>query len=103
MLSAQFEAYLTDDLWLRLAGQANAMGRRLADGLAGIAGVSQSHSVDANMMFPTWAAGGHARLLAAGARYSSWGLPDGREGARLVTSWNTTNAHVDEFLAALRG
>jgi threonine aldolase len=103
MLSAQFEAYLTDGLWLRLAGQANAMGRRLAEGLAGIAGVTQKHAVDANMMFPEWAAGGHARLKAAGARYYDWALPDGREGARLVTSWNTTEAHVEGFLAALTG
>jgi threonine aldolase len=102
VLSAQFEAYLTDGLWLHLAGQANAMGRRLAEGLVGISGVSQKHPVDANMMFPEWAAGGHARLEAAGARYYSWGLPDGREGARLVTSWNTTEAHVDGFLEALR-
>ncbi len=102
MLSAQFEAYLTDGLWLRLAGQANAMGRRLADGLADIAGVTQKHSVDANMMFPEWEKGGHARLKAADARYYAWGLPDGREGARLVTSWNTTEAHVDGFLAALQ-
>jgi threonine aldolase len=102
MLSAQFEAYLTDGLWLRLAGQANRMGQRLAAGLADMDGVSQKHSVDANMMFPEWPAGGHARLQAAGARYYSWGLPDGREGARLVTSWNTTEAHVDDFIAALR-
>ena len=101
MLSAQMEAYLTDGLWLRLAGQANAMGKRLADGLAGLASVQQNHNVDANMMFPEWAAGGHARLAAAGAHYDSWGLPDGREGARLVTSWNTTPEHVDSFVAAL--
>lgn len=101
MLSAQFEAYLTDGLWLRLAAQANAMGRRLADGLAGIGGVTQKHTVDANMMFPEWEAGGHARLQAAGAKYYAWPLPDGREGARLVTSWNTTEDHVDRFLQAL--
>jgi threonine aldolase len=100
-LSAQMDAYLTDDLWLRLAAQANAMGRRLADGLAGIGGVTQKHPVDANMMFPEWEAGGHARLQAAGARYYDWPLPDGREGARLVTSWNTTEDHVDRFLQAL--
>ena len=101
MLSAQFEAYLTDDLWLRLAGRANAMARRLAAGLAGIPGLSQTHAVDANMMFPRWPAGGHARLKAADARYYAWDLPDGHEGARLVTSWNTTEAHVDRFVAAL--
>ena len=102
-LSAQFEAYLDDGLWLRLAAQANTMGTRLAQGLADVPGLVQKHSVDANMMFPEWPAGGHARLQAAGARYYAWGLPDGREGARLVTSWNTTADHVDRFIAALTG
>src|SRR5690606_33177621 len=36
-LSAQLEAYLADDLWLRLARHANAMTERLAAGLAGVA------------------------------------------------------------------
>ncbi len=102
-LSAQFEAYLGDGLWLGLAGRANAMGKRLADGLARLPGVTQKHPVDANMMFPEWPEGGHARLKAAGARYYSWSLPDGREGARLVTSWSTTEGHVDGFLEALAG
>src|SRR5262245_32552627 len=35
-VSAQLEAYLSDDLWLRNARHANAMARRLADGLAKI-------------------------------------------------------------------
>ena len=30
-------------------------------------------------------------------------LPDGRETARLVASWSTTEADVDAFLAALKG
>ncbi|WP_309667660.1 beta-eliminating lyase-related protein [Tabrizicola sp.] len=102
MLAAQFEAYLQDGLWLRLAGQANAMGARLANGLAAIPGVVQKHPVQANMMFPEWPAGGHTRAQAGGAQYYAWDLPDGREGARLVTLWNTTEAHVDGFLAALR-
>lgn len=102
-LSAQMEAYLTDGLWLRLAAQANAMGRRLAESLAAIPGVTQKHPVAANMMFPEWPAGGHARAQGAGAVYYAWPLPDGREGARLVTSWCTTEADVDAFCAALQG
>lgn len=99
-LSAQFEAYLTDGLWLRLAAQANAMGARLRDGLARRNEVVQSHPVEANMMFPEWNAGTHERLKAAGAEYYAWDLPQGREGARLVTSWSTTEADVDRFLQA---
>ena len=97
-LSAQFDAYLADGLWLRLAERANAMGARLAAGLARRNEVIQTHPVEANMMFPEWNAGTHARLKAAGAEYYSWDLPDGREGARLVTSWSTTEADVDAFL-----
>jgi len=99
-LSAQMAAYLEGGLWLRLAGQANAMGARLAAGLARVNSVTQKHPVQANMMFPEWAAGTHARLKAAGAQYYAWGLPDGREGARLVTSWSTGAEDVDRFLAA---
>jgi threonine aldolase len=97
-LAAQFDAYLQDGLWLRLAAQANAMGARLAEGLARRNDVQQLHPVQANMMFPEWDAGTHARLKAAGAEYYAWDVAGGREGARLVTSWSTTEADVDGFL-----
>lgn len=99
-LSAQFDAYLDGGLWLRLAERANAMGARLAEGLAQRNEVVQNHPVQANMMFPEWNAGTHARLKAAGAEYYDWPLPDGREGARLVTSWSTTEEDVGAFLRA---
>jgi threonine aldolase len=97
-LSAQMEAYLTDGLWLRLAGRANAMGQRLAEGLR----QRQAHvpEAPANMMFPEWATGHHDRLEAAGAHFYRYPAPQGRERARLVTSWSTTEADVDRFLDA---
>ncbi len=98
-LSAQIEAYLTDGLWLQLAAQANAMGQRLATGLKA-QGVSVPNA-PANMMFPEWPTGTHDRLEAAGAEYYRMSAPEGRERARLVTSWSTTEADVDQFLAAL--
>ena len=102
-LAAQMDAYLDGGLWLRLAAQANAAAARLAAGLVTIPGVRQTHPVQANMMFPEWPAGTHARLQAAGAVYYEMPAPEGREAARLVTSWNTTDADVDRFLAALAG
>ena len=103
-LSAQMEAYLEDGLWLRLAGHANAMGQRLAQGVASVAGAALTHPAEANMVFANWAPGGHARLQAAGAVYYDLRpMPDGRETARMVASWNTTEDHVDRFVAALRG
>ncbi|MCU0817349.1 MAG: beta-eliminating lyase-related protein [Cypionkella sp.] len=99
-LAAQMEGYLEDDLWLARAAHANAMAARLAKGLAAKPGVMQRHPVQANMMFPEWPEGTHARLQEAGAAYYTHPAPKGREAARLVTSWSTTEADVDAFLAA---
>lgn len=101
-LSAQFEAYLEGDLWLDMATHANAMGARLATGVAA-AGARHQHPAQANMMFPEWAMGTHQRLEAAGAAYYQMPASPGMEAARLVTSWNTTEAEVDQFLSVLRG
>lgn len=102
-LSAQMTAYLEDGLWLKLAAHANAMGARLARGLAQMPEVDLVHPVEANILFPEWSEGTHARLEAAGAMYYPYPAPMGRERARLVASWSTTEADVDGFLAALRG
>lgn len=101
-LSAQFEAYLTDDLWLRLARGANAMAARLAEGLTKLPDARLMHPVPANMMFPEWPEGTHARAENLGAAYYRCPAPPGREAARLVTSWSTTPSDVDALLAALR-
>ncbi len=97
-LSAQMQAYLDDGLWLRLAKQANAAAARMAAGLKTCDGVAQSHPVEANIMFPEWPAGTNARLHAAGGTFKIWTLDDGRERARLVTSWSTPDEHVDQLI-----
>lgn len=99
-LAAQVDGWLEGGLWLDLARQANAMAARLAAGLAALPGVRMMHPVEANMMFAEWPPGTHARLKAAGAAYYEWTAPPGREAARLVCSWSTTEADVDGFLAA---
>lgn len=96
------EAYLEGDLWLRLATQANAMGSRLAQGLSTIPGVTLSHPVQANILFPEWPEGTHARAAAKGALYYPYPAPKGREAARLVASWSTTEKDVDGLIEALR-
>jgi threonine aldolase len=98
-LSAQMEAYLADGLWLRLAARANTMGQRLAEGLRDRQ--VRVPEAQANMLFPEWATGTHARLEAAGAHYYRLAAPEGREKARLVASWSTTDQDVEQFLAAL--
>jgi threonine aldolase len=101
-LSAQMSAYLEGGLWLRLAAHANAMGARLAAGLATVSGATLLHPVDANMLFPEWAPGTHDRAEARGAAYYRFPAPEGRERARLVASWSSTEVDVDALIKALK-
>ena len=105
-LAAQFEAYLRDDCWLRLARHANAMADRLAAGLSG-AGLAPVWPVEANLVFTILPKAVEERLRTAGARYyirTSESLPSGvvlRPGdalVRLVTSFATGEAEVDRFV-----
>jgi threonine aldolase len=102
-LAAQMEAYLTDDLWLRLARQANAMGAHLVDGLRQMNDVALMHPAEANISFPHFPPGTHARAQGAGAVYYDMPAPEGREAARFVASWSTTPEDVAGLLSALRG
>lgn len=109
-VSAQIEAYLADDLWLRLAGQSNAMADRLAAGITAIDGAEVTNSVEANMLFVTMRLAQHRRLQAAGAMYYPMngtqdenGSDDAPWDVRLVTSFSTTEADVDRFLEVLAG
>ncbi|MQX37848.1 threonine aldolase family protein [Roseospira navarrensis] len=100
-VSAQVLAYLEDDLWRRNAAHANAMARRLADGLAALPGVDPGAPPAANMVFPILPDGLREGLRARGALFLDW--PAERPGkVRLVTSHATRADDVDAFLEAAR-
>ena len=103
-LSAQLEAYLADDLWLRNARHANAMAARAAEGLARLAnrGVTLVHPVEANELFVRLPEPVRAGLAADGFLFHGWGAPPaGPDGGvvRLVTSWCTDPADVAALVA----
>jgi len=98
-LAAQLEAYLTDDLWLRNARHANAAARRLAVGLERALGVAPAEPVEANEIFIALGGAVANALRAAGFLFHDWpGIGEG--GARLVTSWATTDEEVDALVGA---
>lgn len=94
--SAQVEAYLTDDLWLRLARNSNETMSRLAAGLADL-GVDVANQVDVNMAFVHLADDVVDRLEASGVLF--YRIAPGV--VRFVTSWQTTTDDVDEVLSRL--
>lgn len=100
-LSAQFEAYLHDDLWLRNARHANAMAARLARGLAA-AGVEIVRPVGANIVFARFDAEAAAALHAQGFLFSDWPI-FGADVYRMVTAFDTDAAAIDAFVAATTG
>jgi threonine aldolase len=98
-LSAQLEAYLADDLWLRLAARANAAARRLAEGLAGVRGLELLHPVEGNEVFCRLPAGLEEALRDRGFLFHTWGLP-GTGDVRFVCAFDRTDDEVDALVAA---
>lgn len=100
-LSAQLEAYLADDLWLRNARHANAMAARLAAGLAALPGARLSHPVEANEVFAELPVEVIAGLERAGFGFYRWDGESGRQ-LRLVAAFDTRREDVDALIAAAR-
>ena len=105
-LSLQFDAFLNNDCWLRLARHANGMADRLSAGLAA-AGRPAVWPVEANLVFIVLPKAVETRLKDAGARFyvrHSESLPDSIEIApdqcliRLVTSFATRDEEIDRFI-----
>jgi threonine aldolase len=94
--AAQLLAYLEGDLWLKLASRANALAKRLGDAAAPFL----SHPVETNQVFIKPGAAALAGLRAAGAEFYDWG-GEGAGEARLVVSWNQSEADIEAMVAAL--
>jgi len=94
--AAQLLAYLEDDLWLRLAGRANGLAKRLGEAAAPFL----MHPVETNQVFIKPGAEALAKLRAAGAEFYDWGA-EGSGEARLVVSWNQAEADIESMAAAL--
>jgi threonine aldolase len=101
-LAAQFEGLLNGELWRRNARSANAMARRLADGVAGTAGLRLAFPVQANAVFATLGRD-RAAALQQDWNFHMWPDEDDREcTVRWMTAFDTAEADVDEFVAAIR-
>jgi len=110
-LAAQFAAYFHDGLWLRLAAHANAMAKRLGDGLAATRGVRLAFPVDANEVFAILPRRMDEALRKKGARYHPWPVeaadPEHAPGddevmVRLVAAFATEQNTVDSFIDLVR-
>jgi threonine aldolase len=101
-VSAQFQAMLEDDLWLRLAAHANAMARRLAERLVKLPGVRLAYPVESNQLFVSLPEPAAAALESRGFLFHRWETPSGR-CVRLVTAFDTRREDVDRLTAETAG
>jgi threonine aldolase len=103
-VSAQLVCALEDNRWLRWAGRANALACSLADGLHGTAGVEIAFPVEANMVFARLPDELIRRLRTHGAAFYDWAAPGGdRTLIRLVTSFTTPEADIEQLIGIARG
>ena len=98
-VSAQLLAMLEGDLWLELAGHANAMAARLAAAIEAHPEASLAWPVEANEVFLRWHPDRLAELKAQGFEFHIW--PGHDDLARLVCSFATGAEDIQQLIDAL--
>jgi threonine aldolase len=98
-LSAPWLALLKDGLWLERAKQANRMAKSLADKLKPLAGIKLLFPIEANAVFARIPQPAVDAMHKLGWRFYTDVGPGG--GARLMSSWDTTEQDVHEFVEDL--
>lgn len=101
-LSAQLEAYLTNDLWLKNAAHANMAAAKLEANLTGVSGVKFCHPVQANELFISLPESVIEKLLAEGFKFYPWQSETGDSTIRLVTAFNTEDEAVNALIATIK-
>ena len=99
-VSAQLDAYISNDVWLRNAKQANKMGKKLSDGLKDHSDINLAYPTEANEVFATFPRNKIDHLNSEGYQINEdeW---DGK-AVRLVAAWNTQDTDVDHLLNSLK-
>lgn len=97
-VSAQLEAYVNNDLWVKNATHANKMAAKLAAGIKSLPGVNLCHAVEANEVFVQLPEVVIEKLIADGFQFYR-----GEDSTlRLVTAFDTQETDVDAFVEATR-
>ena len=98
-ISAQFQAYLKDDLWRSNAEHANRMAKLFATKLSGIPGVTITQNVEVNALFAILP---RAIIAPLQEKYLFYVWNEERHEVRLMCSFNTTEEQLDAFVTDLR-
>ena len=97
-ISAQFEALLTNDLWLRYASHSNAMTHRLLQRINELPQVRVTNKVRCNAIFATLDRRAIERIQ---ERFFFYLFDERLPEVRWMTHWATTEGDVDAFASAI--
>ena len=98
-VSAQLEAYISNDVWLRNARNANAMAKQLSEGLAKFPDIRLAYTTQSNEVFVHLPSLTIDLLNAEGYNVSEDEL-DGKS-IRFVTAWNTVSDDIEKLLSTI--
>ncbi|MEQ9642501.1 MAG: beta-eliminating lyase-related protein [Alphaproteobacteria bacterium] len=98
LISAQLVAYCDEAVWRANAAHANAMARRLGDGLVAQAGARLAHPLQINEVFVALSEKVAQGMLDGGVGFHGWPT-SGSDVHRLVCAFNTDPADVDRAIA----
>ena len=99
-VSAQLDAYISNDVWLKNAKHANLMGKKLSNGLNKYPEIKLAYPTHANEVFVKIPEKIIKHLNSEGYTINDdeW---DGK-AVRLVTAWNTNPNDIDNFLNIIK-
>ncbi|MEQ1638277.1 MAG: low specificity L-threonine aldolase [Methylococcales bacterium] len=108
-IACQFDAYLNDDLWLKLARHANALAKALQNGIENSKNARLAWYAEANEVFCILDKNRAQQLKDKGAIFYEWNLPRSKTGLvhehevliRLVTSFATEIEQINRFINLL--
>lgn len=99
-IAAQFDAYLTDNLYIKLASHSNEMAKYLETLLSEIPQVQITQKVESNAVFaiiPKWL----TEELLKKYYFYTWDEQTGE--VRWMCSFNTQKENIEEFVADIKG
>lgn len=97
-ISAQFIAYFRDDLWKRLAGHSNEMAMVLAGKIKDLRNIRITQQVQSNGIFVIIP---HDVAEEVRQKYFFYPWNEEISEYRLMTSWDTTEQDINEFVSLL--
>lgn len=98
-IAAQFEAYLSDDLWKKNAEHANRMARILADEVAKISGITITQNVESNGVFATIP---REVIPVLQKEFFFYVWNEENSEVRWMTSFDTTEEDITRFVNLLK-